>query len=132
MKTSLLRTFGRILATATLLVTTAAGAPAQVTLTHVHGLAYSTDGKRLYIPSHHGLAIFEGGKWTKAPGPDHDYMGFSATRDRFYSSGHPAPGSGLVDPFGLMRSDDGSKTWTRLGLEGESDFHLLGTGDKTS
>jgi photosystem II stability/assembly factor-like uncharacterized protein len=52
-------------------------------------------------------------------------MGFTATRDRFYSSGHPAEGSGLVDPFGLMRSDDGGKTWTGLGLEGEADFHQL-------
>jgi len=28
-----------------------------ITLHHVHGLAYSGDGKRLMIPSHHGLAI---------------------------------------------------------------------------
>ena len=55
-------------------------APARADLlTHVHGLAYSADGKRLMIPSHHGLAIYENGKWNKAPGPLHDYMGFSAT-----------------------------------------------------
>ena len=52
-----------------------AGAPARADLlTHVHGLAYSADGKRLMIPSHHGLAIYENGKWTKAPGAEHDYM----------------------------------------------------------
>jgi hypothetical protein len=55
-------------------------------------------------------------------------MGFSATARNLYSSGHPAPGSGLVNPFGLMRSDDGGKTWHKLGLEGETDFHLLATG----
>lgn len=108
------------------------GAPAEVTLTHVHGLVYSADGKRLYIPSHHGLAVYGNGKWTKAPGPQHDYMGFSGTKDRFYSSGHPAPGSGLVNPFGLIRSDDAGKTWKKLGLEGESDFHLLATGYATN
>jgi len=27
-----------------------------VELTHVHGLAYSGDGKRLMVPSHHGRA----------------------------------------------------------------------------
>lgn len=118
----------RFLAATALLLVPTVGAPAQVTLTHVHGLAFSSDGKRLYIPSHHGLAVYEGGKWRKAPGPEHDYMGFSSTLDRFYSSGHPAPGSKLVDPFGLMRSDDGGKTWTRLGLEGESDFHVLAAG----
>ncbi len=103
-----------------------------VTLTHVHGLAYSADGQRLYIPSHHGLAIYNEGHWAKAPGPQHDYMGFSATRERFYSSGHPAPGTGFKNPFGLIRSDDGGKSWQRLGLEGESDFHVLATGYETN
>jgi hypothetical protein len=102
-------------------------AAAQVSLMHVHGLAYSPDGKRLMIPSHHGLAVYENGKWSKAPGPQHDYMGFAATAKSLYSSGHPAHGSGLVNPFGLMRSRDGGKTWDKLGLEGESDFHLLAT-----
>jgi photosystem II stability/assembly factor-like uncharacterized protein len=110
----------------------AAQAAAQVTLMHVHGLAYSPDGKRLMIPSHHGLAVYENGKWSKAPGPQHDYMGFSATGKSLYSSGHPAPGSGLVNPFGLLRSRDGGKTWEKLGLEGESDFHLLATSWNTN
>jgi hypothetical protein len=102
-------------------------AQAQVTLMHVHGLAYSSDGRRLMIPSHHGLAIHEAGRWSKAPGPEHDYMGFAATAGSLYSSGHPAPGSGLVNPFGLLRSGDGGKTWDKLGMEGEADFHLLAT-----
>ena len=110
----------------------AAQAAAQVTLMHVHGLAYSSDGKRLMIPSHHGLAVYENGKWSKAPGPQHDYMGFAATGKNLYSSGHPAPGSGLINPFGLLRSRDGGKTWEKLGLEGESDFHLLATGWNTN
>ncbi len=97
------------------------------TLTHVHGLAYSPDGKRLMVPSHHGLAVYENGKWAKAQGPQHDYMGFAATGKSLYSSGHPAPGSGLANPFGVIRSRDGGKTWEKLGLEGETDFHLLAT-----
>ncbi|TMH64752.1 MAG: glycosyl hydrolase [Betaproteobacteria bacterium] len=117
---------------ALLALATPALASAQVTLMHVHGLAYSADGKRLMIPSHHGLAIYEGGKWSKAPGPEHDYMGFSATANHVYSSGHPAPGSGLVNPFGLLRSRDGGKTWDKLGLEGESDFHLMAAGWKSN
>ena len=98
------------------------------TLTHVHGLAYSPDGKRLMLPSHHGLAVYANGRWSKLAGPQHDYMGFAATKDRLYSSGHPAPGSGLPNPFGLIRSRDGGKTWDKLGFEGQSDFHLLATG----
>ena len=107
-------------------------ATAQVTLTHVHGLAYSTDGQRLMIPSHHGLAIYDGGKWSKAPGPEHDYMGFSATASHVYSSGHPALGSGLVNPFGLLRSRDAGKTWDKLALEGESDFHVMAASWNTN
>jgi len=98
-----------------------------ITLTHVHGLSYSADGARIMIPSHHGLAVYENGRWSKAAGPAHDYMGFSATRDALYSSGHPAPGTGLANPFGLIKSGDGGKTWKKLGFEGESDFHLLAT-----
>lgn len=110
----------------------AATALAQVELTHVHGLAYSADGERLMIPSHHGLAVYEGGRWSKASGPQHDYMGFAASATRLYSSGHPAPGSGLVNPFGLIRSRDGGRTWEKLGLEGETDFHVLAVSWKTN
>jgi len=110
----------------------AAHAQPAVTLTHVHGLAYSADGKLLMVPSHHGLAIYSGGKWSKAAGPAHDYMGFAATRTHIYSSGHPAPGSGLRNPFGLIRSKDGGGSWDKLSLEGESDFHLLATGWNTN
>ncbi len=115
-------------------VVTGAGTGAQdgVMLTHVHGLAYSAEGKRLMIPSHHGLAIYENGRWSKAPGPAHDYMGFAATSKNLYSSGHPAPGSGLVNPFGLIRSRDGGRTWEKLGLEGETDFHLLAASWNTN
>lgn len=102
------------------------------TLTHVHGLAYSADGKQIIIPSHHGLAIYSNGRWAKGPGPAHDFMGYSATKDRFYSSGHPAPGTGLTNPFGLIMSTDGGKTWQKRGLEGETDFHVLGTSYETN
>ena len=111
---------------------TAALAQPAVTLTHVHGLSYSADGRQLMLPSHHGLAVYENGKWSKALGPQHDYMGFSATGKRLYSSGHPAPGSGMVNPFGLIRSNDGGRSWDKLGLEGETDFHLLATGWNTN
>jgi photosystem II stability/assembly factor-like uncharacterized protein len=119
-----------LLVGASALIGAYAGEP--VTLTHVHGLSYSADGARIMVPSHHGLAVFESGKWAKAPGPAHDYMGFSATRDALYSSGHPAPGSGLTNPFGLIKSSDGGKTWKKLGLEGESDFHALATSYGTN
>lgn len=115
-----------------LLMYSGIAAAQNVTLHHVHGLAYSADGKQIFVPSHDGLAIYNAGRWSKAPGPQHDYMGFSATRSRFYSSGHPAPDSRLTNPFGLIMSTDGGRTWQKRGLEGETDFHVLGTSYETN
>ncbi len=108
-------------------------APAEaVSLLHVHGLSYSPDGSKLLIPSHVGIAVYSGGHWSKAGGPPHDYMGFSATNNAFYSSGHPAPGSGLINPFGLLKSQDGGRSWQKLGLEGQADFHSMATSYETN
>src|SRR3546814_19465798 len=49
--------------------------------------------------------------------PEHDYMGFATTREAFYSSGHPAAGSNLINPFGLIKSTDAGKTWRQLRSE---------------
>ena len=115
-------------ATLVLLLAATTVPAASVTLHHVHGLAYSADGARLLVPVHIGLAVYQNGGWSQAPGPQHDYMGFAVTANTMYSSGHPASGTGLRNPFGLIRSSDEGRTWGKLGLEGESDFHLLAAG----
>jgi hypothetical protein len=107
----------------------ASAARAQEILHHVHGLSFTADGAALMVPSHVGLAVYRHGKgWTRAPGPGHDYMGFSVAQEAMYSSGHPAPGSPLRDPFGLIKSTNGGTTWQQLGLAGEADFHLMAAG----
>lgn len=105
---------------------------AETILHHVHGLAFSADGAQIVIPSHVGLAVYRDGKWSKAPGPTHDYMGFSVTQGAIYSSGHPAPGSPLRNPFGLIKSTDGGRTWQQHGLAGEADFHAMAAGWRSS
>lgn len=120
------------LATLALIAYVGTTAAQSVTFPHVHGLTYSADGKRLIVAVHDGMAVYGAGRWSKDPGPRHDFMGFSATKDGFYSSGHPAPGSGLVNPLGVIRSTDGGKSWVKLSLEGESDFHLLATSYGTN
>lgn len=110
---------------AALLLPAIAPAAQPVILTHSHGLTYSADGKQLIISSHQGLAIYADGRWSMAPGPAHDFKSLAASRDALYSSGHPAPGSRIPDPLGLIKSTDGGKTWRKLGLHGESDFHTM-------
>ncbi len=108
-------------------LTGCAGA-SEVTFSHLHGLGFSADGEQLYAATHDGFAVYADGKWQVPDVPRHDYMGYAAVDDGFYSSGHPAAGSGLRNPLGLVKSTDGGKTLIPLGLEGEMDFHLMGAG----
>jgi hypothetical protein len=101
---------------------------AGIDIPHLHGLGFSGDGQQLVVPAHDGLRIFANGAWQAPDLPAHDYMGYSPADNGFYSSGHPQPGSQLINPLGLVKSTDGGKTLTQLGFEGESDFHLMGVG----
>lgn len=105
-----------------------AAAASGISLPHVHGLTYGPDGRNLYVAVHDGLVVYGDGRWSPGPEPRHDLMGFTGTRKLFISSGHPAPGSGMTNPLGLIVSEDQAKTWSKHGLEGESDFHLLAAG----
>jgi hypothetical protein len=101
-----------------------------VTLHHIHGLGYTSDGAQLLIPAHEGLASYKNGAWSMVDGPKHDYMGFVTVDSGFYSSGHPEKGSGLKDPLGVVKSADLGKTLASLDLQGVSDFHLMSVGYK--
>lgn len=95
---------------------------------HLHGLGFSADGRQLIVPAHTGLRVYEDGAWHTPDVPAHDYMGFAPVDDGFYSSGHPEPGSNLVNPLGLVKSTDGGATLQPLSFVGESDFHTLAAG----
>jgi hypothetical protein len=97
---------------------------------HVHGLAipaWAPDA--VYLSTHQGLIrIDEVGGWRFVSEQRHDFMGFAHHPVRegvFYSSGHPAPGSGLRNPIGFMVSEDGGATWEPVSLQGEVDFHAM-------
>jgi hypothetical protein len=111
---------------ATLLL--AAPAQAIVELRHAHGIGYTADGERILVPNHHGIAVYGEGRWSKLPGPAHDYMGFVATRDFVFTSGHRAQSRGAANPLGILRSADGGRRWTALGFEDQAEFHLVGAG----
>lgn len=113
---------------AVLLVAAAGPVRAEPLLVHVHGLAFSPDGKSLFVPSHTGLAVFRDATWSEINGPIHDFAGFSLAEGAMYASGHPPEGSRLPDPLGLVKSTDAGRTWQPLALGGEADFHWIAAG----
>lgn len=104
------------------------GARNAVELQHIHGMGFSPDGKQLFVAAHDGFRVFADGAWQVPNLPKHDYMGYSPADTGFYSSGHPHPSAGMVNPLGLVKSTDGGTTLTTLAFEGESDFHVMGVG----
>jgi len=99
-----------------------------VELRHAHGIGYSADGRHILVSDHFGITVYSEGRWSRVPGPADDFMGFVVTRDFMFSSGHRAGSRGAANPLGLMRSGDGGRSWTTLGLEGAAEFHLVAAG----
>lgn len=95
---------------------------------HIHGLGYVGDQEAAFFASHDGLKVYENGTWLKTKKENNDYMGFNATDDGFYSSGHPGTDSKLPNPIGIMKSVDNGQTLQSLGFEAEVDFHLMAVG----
>lgn len=97
---------------------------AEPLLIHLHGLAFSPDGRSLLASSHAGLTAWGGESWSHELESGIDITGFAVTARALYASGHPPPGSALRNPLGLAGSVDGTR-WQALALEGEADFHLI-------
>lgn len=97
-------------------------------ITHVHGLMVDESGS-LRAGTHEGVRVVTTDGKVDAVGPQDDLMGMTGEPQtmRMVSSGHPGRGSALPNPIGLIRSEDGGKTWETLSLAGEIDFHALAT-----
>lgn len=97
-------------------------------ITHVHGLMVDESGA-LRAGTHEGVRVITPDGKVDAVGPQDDLMGMTGEPKtmRMVSSGHPGRGSTLPNPMGLIRSDDGGRTWESLSLAGEIDFHALAT-----
>lgn len=98
---------------------------------HLHGIGYAGNQHAVYFATHEGLFVYQNNKWYETISNKHDYMGFSATDDGFYSSGHPEEGSSLGNPLGLVKSLDNGQTLMNLGFYKESDFHYMTVGYKS-
>lgn len=101
-------------------------------LGHIHGLAIDDQGAGM-IASHSGLYNLDASDDAmKITGPigdsRFDVMGFSATPDALYASGHPSAASPdhLTGPnLGLIVSMDRGETWQNVALAGQVDFHVM-------
>ncbi|MFZ3576696.1 F510_1955 family glycosylhydrolase [Virgibacillus sp. DJP39] len=120
-----------LLAISSLIAMNASGED-KVTFTHIHGLGYTSNGEKIYVPSHDGLRVYNNGSWAvQTVGEKHDYMGFSMFENGFYSSGHPIKSSDLANPLGIVKSTDYGKTLELLDLYKEIDFHGMTVGYET-
>lgn len=95
---------------------------------HIHGVGYPGNMPGISIATHTGIKVYQNGKWLETTDQKHDYMGFQATKNGFFASGHPGQGSKLKNPLGLTKSTDGGKNLETLAFYGESDFHNLAVG----
>ncbi len=94
------------------------------TISHIHSVR--AFGDQVILGTHEGLFRYVDQKTVQSMGPENfDIMGLAVFGKKLYASGHPGPGSKLPEPVGLLLSTDSGKTWKKLGLQGEVDFHLL-------
>ena len=99
---------------------------------HIHGLGYAGNQNAIFFAAHDGIKVFDNGSWYKTKTENNDYMGFNAINAGFISSGHPGTDSELPNPVGIIRSVDNGQSIEKLGLLGETDFHLMGVGFETN
>lgn len=98
---------------------------------HIHGLGYPNGKEKMVIATHEGLYEYDN-KWKVATSRKHDYMGFSAVKEGFYSSGHPEPNSDYKNPLGIIKSKDEGASFKQLAFYGEADFHYMTVGYETN
>jgi hypothetical protein len=100
----------------------------EVYFSHIHGIGYSNDGTSILVASHVGIMLYTNGQWIVPDLPAHDYMGFAPIDEGFYSSGHPALKTDLLNPLGLVKVSNKGKELTLLAFAGVFDFHQLAAG----
>ncbi|KKK34334.1 hypothetical protein WQ57_23205 [Mesobacillus campisalis] len=94
---------------------------------HLHGIAYAAD-ETIYITTHEGMLATQNGgmEWTMKGNYDFDFMGFNVMSDgSMITSGHPGKASSLLNPLGVMVSENNGEEWESESLLGKVDFHIL-------
>ena len=93
-------------------------------VSHIHHVKVIEN--KILVLSHEGLYELVGKNDMKLIGKDRiDVMGFTSLGKLLFASGHPAIGSKMPNPIGLVKSLDGGLTWKSVSLVGKVDFHFL-------
>jgi photosystem II stability/assembly factor-like uncharacterized protein len=93
-------------------------------VSHIHQIKVVE--KKVLVLTHEGLYELAGMNNMKLIGKDKiDVMGLTSLGKVLVASGHPAQGSKMPNPIGLVRSTDGGLSWKALSLVGKVDFHSL-------
>lgn len=96
-------------------------------VSHIHGV--KVFGNRVLLNTHEGLYQYlAANSMKKISNDDFDVMGLATSGRILYASGHPGAKSNLPNPIGLLSSTDGGKSWKKVSLQGEVDFHMLEVG----
>ena len=111
--------------------------PGTAEMTHIHGVGVDPADDSVVIATHSGLfRALPGERGSKRIGDSHqDTMGFTVLGPRRYlGSGHPdlrELRGGTPPLLGLISSRDAGRSWQRVSLLGEADFHVLrAAGDR--
>ncbi|WP_162920194.1 F510_1955 family glycosylhydrolase [Paenisporosarcina cavernae] len=105
---------------------------AKPSIDHIHGLGYPNGEGDVMIATHTGPVLYANGKWMESSAEKHDYMGFQAVKEGFYSSGHPSPNTDYENPLGIIKSTNKGESFETFNFEGEIDFHYLAAGYDTN
>ena len=93
-------------------------------VTHIHHV--KVVGSKILVLTHEGLYELVGKNEMKLVGKERiDVMGFASLGNVLVASGHPAVGSKMPNPIGVMKSLNGGLTWNSVSLSGKVDFHFL-------
>ena len=93
-------------------------------VSHIHHVKVVE--KKVLVLTHEGLFELVKRNEMKLVGKDKiDVMGFSTLGKALLASGHPAVGSTMPNPIGLVKSIDGGLSWKAVSLVGKVDFHFL-------
>jgi photosystem II stability/assembly factor-like uncharacterized protein len=93
-------------------------------VSHIHHIKVVE--KKILVLTHEGLYELVGKNNIKLIGKDKiDVMGLTSLGKTLVASGHPAQGSKMPNPIGLIRSIDNGLSWKAVSLVGKVDFHSL-------